>query len=271
MPRTAVINPRRRRRRRNKTTAAPRRRRNPEEAVQNPRRRRRAKRRYYGGARRRRRRNPVGALAPRRSSAPRRAPRQKNGAIGLDDAIEILPAGTAGVWAARWAVAQAGEFEDGEPGFKHALAVWIAASFGADLIGSAFGQGKATIARIAALSWGGDMFMRQRFMKDSKWVKENISLKGVDDTTKRYARGSSYMGDGGGPFVDALGNRYVNTDQGWALAGDDGGQLVQDEHGNVFSLGGFQSSSPIGGFESSSPIGALGSRSGESSFGYVGR
>jgi hypothetical protein len=269
VPRTAVINPRRRRRRRNKAAAPARRRRNPEEAVSNPRRRRRAKRRYYGGARRRRRRNPVGALAPRRSSAPRA--RQKNGAIGLDDAIEILPAGTAGVWAARWAVAQAGEFEDGEPGFRHALAVWIAASFGADLIGSAFGQGKATIARIAALSWGGDMFMRNRFMKDSAWVKENISLKGVDDTTRRYAHGATYMGAGDGPFVDAIGNRYVPTDQGWALAGDDGGQLVMDESGNVFSLGGFEASSPIGGFESSSPIGALGSRSGESSFGYVGR
>lgn len=278
MPRTAVVNPRRRRRRKARK-AAKSRRKNPEVMEMNSRRRRRrAKRRYYGASKRRRR-NPSSSkgasLAPRRSSS---AARTKNPAMGLDDVIQIAPAATAGVWAARWALAQAGEFEDGQPGFKHALAIYLAASFGADVLGSMFGQGKAMYARVGALAFGGDLFLRKRFMKDSSWVKENLSLQGVDDAaaTYAYSQGRDYANMGAETFVDAVGNRYVQTPQGWALAGmgDDGsgtGQLVMDEEGNVYQLGGFESSSPIGGFESTSPIGALAGRrnAGDSSFGYV--
>lgn len=201
--------------------------------------------------------------------------------MGVDDVIEILPPATAGVWAARWAVAQAGEFEEGEPGLKHAIAIYIAASFGADLIGSVFGGSKATYAKIAALGFGGDLFMRKRFMKESKWVTQNLSLAGVDAAdqayTNAYSHGASYGTMGDDTFVDAIGNRYVSTPQGWALAGDDDGtgQLYQTEDGQVYQLSGFESTSPIGAFESTSPIGALAGHrlpaasAGDSSFGYV--
>jgi hypothetical protein len=239
-------------------------------------------RRYYGGARARRRRNPGGgaSLARTRSSSGGGigGARTKNGPIGLGDIFNVMPAATAGVWAARWAVQQAGEFEDGEPGFKHAIAIYLAASFGSDLIGSMFGGNRGAFAAIAALGFGGDLFLRKRFLKDSKWVGENISLQGVDDTaTNLYARGATYDGMGADSFTDAVGNRYVQTAQGWALAGDGGSeQLYMDESGQVFQLpagvSGFEASTPIGGFEASTPIGAIGRRrsaSSDSSFGYI--
>lgn len=231
----------------------------------NPRRRSKRRRRVYGGSRRRR--NPgYGRIA---------RPRVANSAVGFDAALDILPAATAGVWAARWAVNQAGEFEDGEPGLKHAFAIWLAASWGSELVGAAFGDSKATFAKIAALGFGGDLFMRKRFMKDSTWMKENVSLAGVDadaGNTYRYSQGRDYQDLGAATMVDALGNRYVQTDQGWAL-GEDDGTLYVDEQGNLIMLGAFENQSPLAGFENQSPLGRLGSHgsmgSVESSFGYA--
>ncbi len=256
MARTAVVNPRRRHKRKS-----------------NPKRSHKRRRRNYGAALapvsrtpNRRRRRHYGAR--RRNPGRSYLARAKNPALDLDSTIDIVPPATAGVWAARWAVAQAGEFEDGEPGIKHALAIWLAASFGADLIGSIFGDSKATFARIAALGYGGDLFLRKRFLKDSEWAKKNISLSGDDDD----------FAPAGGAYVDAMNNTWVETPQGWAMAGLGDPQLYEDGQGNVYQLGAlpgtygagfgaFEASSSIGAFETSSSIGRASSA--DNSFGYA--
>lgn len=219
------------------------------------------RRRVYGGSHRRRNGASLG--------------RVRNSAVGFEQAIDIVPAATAGVWAARWAVNQAGEFEDGEPGLKHAFAIWLAASWGSELVGAALGEGKGYYAKIGALAFGGDLFMRRRFLKDSEWAKKEISLAGVDadaDNTYRYDQGRDYQTMGAASMVDAMGNRYVQTDQGWAL-GEEDGTLYVDEDGNLITLGrlgAFENQSPLGAFENTSRLagfGAVGST--DSSFGYA--
>lgn len=260
MARTAVVNPRRRRKaRKSNPKRSHKRRRNYGAALAAaPRTPNRKRRRHYGA----RRRNPGRSYLSR----------AKNPALDLDSTIDIVPPATAGVWAARWAVAQAGEFDDGEPGIKHALAIWLAASFGADLIGSIFGESKATYARISALGYGGDLFLRKRFLKDSEWAKKNLSLMGVDEDAA----------PAGGTYVDAMNNAWVETPQGWSMAGlGDGGTLYEDGQGNVYQLGAlpgtygagfgaFESASSIGAFEASSSIGHVGRvGSADNSFGYA--
>lgn len=261
MARTAVVNPRRRKRRKSNPKRSHKRRRNYGAALvaREPNRRRARRRRTYGA---RRRRNPSGGSYLARAQNP--------GGLGFDQTIDIVPAATAGVWAARWAVAQAGEMEDGEPGIKHALAIWLAASFGGQLIGSVFGDSKTLYAQIGALAFGGDLFLRKRFLKDSEWAKKNISL-GDDDSVAIPA---------GGTYVDAMNNTWVETPDGWALAGmGDDSQLYEDSQGNVYQLGNipgtygagfgaFENASPLGAFENASPLGGARASS-ESSFGYA--
>lgn len=292
MPKTAVVNPRKRRKggkRRRKNPAASttrrRRRRNYGAAAassRTPNRRRRAKRSH-------RRRNPGRAIARRRNP----------GMFDMDNLIDTLPAATAGVFAARYAVQLAGPFEASTnmsggpgvpvPGIKHAIAVYLAAQFGGKLIGDLLGSSaKGEYARIAALGFGGDMFARKRFLADNAWVNKNLSLAGVDDNTFNYSGGadlngfqaSSQLGDS---FVDAVGNRYVQTAQGWALAGV-GAELVQDDAGNVYALEGDNGGqfeyprdydqqmedSRVGAFSRSSALGFYPVRPhGESGFGYA--
>ena len=285
MATTAVVNPRRNRkgqfvkgghgRRRNPSRkhSRRRRRRNYGAAAEvNPRRRRR----HYGSGGGRRRRNPISPYAYRgyRYNNP--------GVFDMDEITETVPAATAGIWAARFAVRQAGNFEAGsagvpEPGIKHALAIWAAAHFGSGIIGDLLGSPeKGRMARIAAFGYGGDLFLRERFMRDSKFVADNISLKGIDDEESQ-----DYVAGMGAPtMVDAWGNKYVSTPAGWQLSGDDEPmQYVQDAAGNVYALSGnggaaalagFETSSPIAGFATSSPIsGNFGA--GGSSFGYSQR
>ena len=133
--------------------------------------------------------------------------------------MSVLPAGILGIWAGRWACKQAGPFETTpgapgtlQPGFSHAIAIYLAAEFGSGLIGSILGDAsRATIAKIACLSYGGDLFMRRRFMMDSKFVKENLSLEG-----EALGNPASNPAE---TFVDAAGNRYIKTASGWQLAG----------------------------------------------------
>ena len=259
MARTAVVNPRRRKRRKSNPKRTTRRRRNYGAAIAAPREpnRRRARRRSYGA--RRRRRNPGGGSYLARARNPL--------GLSFDQTLDIVPPATAGVWAARWAIAQAGEMEDGEPGIKHAVAAWLAAAIGGSLIGSVFGDGKTIYAQVGALAYAGDLFLRKRFLKDSEWAKKNVYLG--DDATPA-----------GGSYVDAMGNAWVETPEGWALAGlGDDGQLYEDAAGNVYQLGGlpgtygagfgaFEASSPLGAFEASSPLGGARASS-ESSFGYA--
>lgn len=267
MARTAVIN--RRRRRSNR-----RRRRNYGAAVSNPRRRRR--RRNYGAAaanprrranrrhRRGRRRNPA---TPYSAGGYRRTPNP--GIFSFGDLFHIVPAGTAGIWGARFALKQSGAFGPEGPGVWQAIAIWLGAHLTGSLMGSVFGTDKGYIAKIGALSYGGDLFARTRLFGKSAWVNEYISLAGEDDESAEY---DPSMIEG---FQDqsALGA----GDRGWALSGmGASGDLVRDESGNLYQLSGGMgldsgpgSGSRLAGFQQQSALGGYRANpNSSSSFGY---
>jgi hypothetical protein len=290
MAHTAVVNPRgrdgrfkkggSRKRRRNPRRSSGKRRHRRRNygaaAAINPRRRRR----HYGGGRRRR--NPI---TPYASQGYYRQPNPAG--FNMDDITEVVPAATGGIWAARFALKQAGAFEpakDGtlEPGLKHAIAIYIGAVLGGQLVGSLMGPDKEHMAKIAALGFGGDLFLRARFMRDSEFVQKNLSLQGLGDADDTdyvspldgFQSSSPIAGMGAPTMVDAFGNLLVSTPQGWQLAGGMGQdvQYVTDPEGNVFALSGAQSGAVLGGFQSRSPIAGMGNvPSQESSFGYARR
>lgn len=287
MAQTAVVNKRRRKRRHN----AKRRRRNHYGAATPNRRRRRRhssaprrsnRRRRYSH----RRRNPgTPSRSPYSSGGYYRAPNP--GMFDFEDLTEVMPAATAGIWAGRYALKQAGAFEpakDGtlEPGLKHAIALWIAANFGGQLIGQLFGDvNKGRMATIAAFGFAGDLFLRTRFMKDSAFVKDNLSLQGLGDGDLDYGSMSGFQSHSQiGAVEDSAGNQWVQTPQGWVLAGPgvgQGTQLVQTADGTVYEMGRLDSlpgsGSRLAGFQSHSQIGQLGMRranpNSQSSFGYA--
>ncbi len=278
MAKTAVVNKRGRRRRRRNPTASTsnrrrRRRRNYGAAATiNPRRRRR---RSYGMARRRpagrRRRNPV---SPYASTGYYRKPNPSFDV--MHDMTEVVPAATGGIWAARYALRQAGAFEPDskgvlEPGIKHAIAIYLAATMGSQLIGSVLGGNKADIAKIAALGFGGDLFLRTRFLKDSEFVRNQLSLQGMgdDDDAEGYyvpdeMAGFQEQSPLGSSMVDAFGNQYVSTPEGWQLSGP--GDVVVDDAGNLYQLG-QHGGARLAGFAQQSPLGSV-RPSNDSSFGY---
>jgi len=172
MARTAIVNPRRRRHTKRKTNkrraygraAAPKRRRNP------------ARRTTH----KRRRRNPS---TPGTSAYSATGYRTKNpNMFDIDRVMDVTPAATAGVWAARWALKMAGPFENAEggkaqrPGFKHAIAIVIASNVVQGIADSVLGHGKGTFAEIGALAFGGDVFARTTLFDNSKWVTDNLYL-----------------------------------------------------------------------------------------------
>ena len=233
MAKTAVVNPKRKKKKKSTSSGQSRpRRRKPRvygSAATTTRRRRRGKRR---------RRNPT-SMSPYNASG---GYRRKNPNLNFDEIMSTLPAATGGVWAARWAVRQAGAFEIDKktgnpvPGFKHAIAVVIAAHFGSQVIGQLLGGSKeAEIAKIAAYGYAGDLFARLRFMQGNEWVNQNISLQG--DT--EYMAGSS-SALGADSFVDAVGNKYIRTEGGWALAGlgqgEEQGAVVQGPDGELYQV-----------------------------------
>ena len=201
--------------------------------------------------------------------------------------MDTIPAATGGVWAGRWATKLAGDFEPNdkgipEPGFKHAVAIALAASVGGDMIGNILGSpSKGEYARIACLGFGGDLFLRKRFMRDSEFVSENLSLAGIgydeedewdyeaeggdmDGLGAEYAEGpdgtlyqldgfqnTSAIGHGHmgnvNTFTDAVGNRYVMTQSGWQLAGAVGSPTYPNNYATIMeSVAGFQNSSALG-------------------------
>lgn len=232
-------------------------------AVINPRRRRKAKKSRAGGGKRRRRRNYGGAVTVAREANRRRRRsggkrRRRNPSVSsayssggyrrsnpmsfnIDHITDTVPAAVAGIWAARWAVKMAGPMENGEPGIKHALACWLASTVGSSLISSVFSSAaKGEYARITALGFGGDLFLRKRFLKGNSFVTNNLYLEGVDDVPD-YSEGADLNGFQnasalGDSFTDAAGNTYVQTEQGWALAGM--GETFVDADGTVYALQG---------------------------------
>lgn len=285
MAKTAVVNKRRRRRRRNPASASanPRRRRRRRRnyggaAAVNPRRRRRRARSHGGRMARGRRRNPI---SPYSSTSYYRRPNPSFDV--MHDVTEVMPAATAGVWLSRFALKQAGEWKPDdkgvlEPGLKQAVACYLAATMGAPLIGSVLGAGTEQIAKIAALGFAGDLFLRTRFMRDSEFVKNNLSLQGLGYDDDMPNAGGYYVPDGmngfqaesplGSSMVDAFGNTFVSTADGWQLAG--AGDLVQDSEGNVWQLGAARGGAKLAGFSATSPLGNVGASS-ANSFGYAHR
>lgn len=274
MARTAVINPRGRngRFKRGKRRSNPsrrRRRRNYGAAAANPPRRRRRSRGYFGAApRRRRRRNPA---TPYASAGYFRRPNPS--AFDFHELTETMPAATAGVLAARFALHQAGAWEaaqDGtlEPGIKQAIALWIGATFGGQLVGQVLGsEQKGNIARIAALGYAGDLFLTRRFMRSNEFIQNNFSLQGMGDDESDSSddfvvddQGNVYALNGfqsesplGEVITDSTGNAYQSTASGWQLMG----------------LRGAGYGDPIMGFQNSSPLGMTPARpNADSSFGY---
>lgn len=240
MPKTAVINPRRRRRRSTKK-----------------RRRRRYNTRSTGAAaktvnarrRRRRRRNPADSTPIRRAYSSG-GYRRKNPDtfLNIDQLIEVTPAATVGVLGARWATKLAGPMEDGEPGFKHALAIWIASGLGGQVVSNVLGDRyKGLYAMIAALGFGGDLFARKVFFKESDWFSENLYLEGFQN--------ESVLGQ---VYEDAVGNKYELTEQGYVPLG----QVQKDP---ALAPQGSQ----LAGFQNESVLGRASRYSRANSFGYT--
>ncbi len=259
MAQTAVINRRRRRAKTSRRRKNPRRRRHYAGAAASPKRRRRSSKR--------RRRNPSTGAAIVKAAYQPQGYRRQNPTIAQDfnGIMEILPGATGGVLAARWAVKQAGDFEKNdkgipEPGFKHALAIYLAARFGGQMIGSLLGDAnKGKLAEIAAYGFGGDMFLRLKFMRDNETFTKNFSLAGVDDA---YEDEQSEPYADMGAYEDAVGNKWIRTASGWQLEG-----FRDDANAAPQRLAGFQSQSALGGFQSHSALGGARASSG-SSFGY---
>lgn len=293
MAKTAVIN----RRGRRKRGSGKRRRRNygAAAATANPRRRRR--RRSYGAAapsrRRRRRRNPA---SPYASSGYRRQPNPISvGSIGsqFHQLLEVLPAGTAGIMGARFALKQAGTWSpDGkgtlQPGIWQALAVWLGATVTGAVISTVFrSPSKGLYAKIAGLSFGGDLFLRTRFLKDTPLFTNNFSLAGLgddEDGEEEYSDGELLNGFQdqsalGEMFTDSDGNTWQNQGGQWALAGGMGapGEIVQGPDGTLYQLSGAMgldsmpgSGAMLAGFQDRSALGAVRARHNpNSSFGYT--
>jgi hypothetical protein len=267
VPRTAVINPRRRRRR---SSSRRRRRRNPATlygSASNPRRRRRRSSR--------RRRNPGSTMPGQaiRSSYSSRGYRQRNPGLNFDSAIDIIPAATAGVIAARWAVKLAGELPDDKPGIAHAIAVYLAAVFGGDLIGSLLGSStKANYAMIGALGFGGDLFTRKVFLSESDWAKENLYLGEADEDEDEdededvdlsgFTDQSALGNPAGQQYVDEHGRKWMQSGTGqWMLLSGPESPAGGDDYAVQADP------STYAGFADQSALGRR--RGGRSSFGYA--
>lgn len=249
MAKTKVVNPR------SKPRKKPRRRRNTYGAAAKP------------APRRRRRRNP--APARRRRSAPQR---RRNPAFGLDTLVTTMPPATAGVLFSRWAVSMAGDMEvrDGQPvpGLRHAFAVWITALFGGNVLGRVMSKSAGDYFKVAALGFGGDLFLRKWFLADSTWANNHLYLDGSLGNASRSAAYGRRPGLGQGAsrtWTDAVGNRYVWTSRGWQLSGGMGALYTR----SPLMGPGQQATGNMGALMERSPLaGGDGARSGGSSFGY---
>jgi hypothetical protein len=138
---------------------------------------------------------------------------------------------------------------------------------------------KGSIARIAALGFGGDLFLRARFARDSDWVKNNLSLQGPEYSDDAELNGFQSASALGAVYTDAVGNQWTQDGSGnWVPAGVSGvGELVE-HNGTLYQvlngmgldsmpgsgalLAGFQASSALGGMRRARP-------SRDSSFGYA--
>lgn len=189
--------------------------------------------------------------------------------FGLDSLITVTPAATMGVLLSRWAVHLAGDMEvrDGQPtpGFQHAFAVWITALFGGNVISRIMTKSAGDYFKVAALGFGGDLFLRKWFLSDSSWARDNLYLDGLGAAHRPGAYGRRPgLGQGHSrTWTDAMGNRYVWTSRGWQLSGGMGATYTRSP---LMGAGGNGS---VGSLMRQSPLAnAPPARSGGSSFGY---
>lgn len=266
MPKTAVINRRKKRRSSRRRRNAPRRTSYGAAArTENARRRRRRSTR--------RRRNPTGPVEVReayRSSGYRRKPNPNGGSLFDFNALtQITPAATAGVLLARWATHLAGEFEDDEPDIKHAVAIWIAAGLGGQIVGQILNDRyKGLYAHIAALGFGGDLFLRKVFLKETDWFQENLYLGENNEEETDYTELDGFQDTStlGQTYYDAQGNAWVLTAQGYQPAGRLMGQPPMLPEDPAVGVG-----TQLAGFQDTSALGRRMVRAGgDNSFGYSG-
>jgi hypothetical protein len=189
--------------------------------------------------------------------------------FSFDELFSVVPAGTAGVLGARFALKQAGAFEDGKPGIWHAVALWVGAHLTGNIVGAVFSQHAGAVAKVGALSYAGDLFARTHLFAGSDWIKNNISLAGEDD-------------EGGGEEFEMIegfqDQSELGAGGGWALSGmGASGDLIRDNAGNLYQLsgGGFGldsgpgAGSRLAGFQPASALGGpRANPNSSSSFGY---
>jgi hypothetical protein len=246
------------------------------------------------GAQKKRRRNPTrhGAATStprRRPAAPaRRAParrasnrRSNPDLMNWQSYWNVMPPATGGVVAGRIAVKLAGPFEDGKPGFAHAIAGVIGVNIGAKLVGNMFRSPRSEeYAFAGGLGYVGELFLRKRFFVDQPWYMENVSLEGDNDAANydEYMEGGAGAGLGGDyekgsvlalpdgsvvqvlagvgqeQFTDPAGNQWVQTGTGWQMGGNNGSyaserfleEPIQYLPGGSGRMGGFQQQSALG-------------------------
>ena len=215
--------------------------------------------------------------------------------------LEILPAGTAGVLGARFALRHSGNWtaaKDGvmEPGLMQALAVYLGAVLTGELIGGVFrSPSKGLYAKVAGLAFGGDLFLRQRFLRTQTWYRDNLSLAGYDeDEADDEEDSTEYYDEGlvnGFQNESALGETFTDSDGVTWAAGPDGdwvplsglgldtSKLVAGPDGTLYQLDGMSGfgaldSGPgagarLAGFQAESALGVAAARPNTaSSFGY---
>lgn len=259
MARTAIVNPRKKRKSKPRKRSYGRKRNPGPVRSYNARKRR--------SAPKRRRRNPSAPANSVYSAGGYRARKNPAGDLfDFDYLMDTLPAATAGVLLARYAVKMAGPFEvveKGEaggagkmgPGLKHAFALLVASRYGSQLVGSMLGPDKSRIAEISAMGFAGDLFFRKRLFEDSEWVQTNLYLNGVDDMEE----------------IDQEYDEMGGFEQDSALGEP---QYVVGPDGTLYQLSGTQVApdpayypGAVAGFEEDSALGAVPSE--ESSFGYA--
>ena len=261
----------------------------------------------YGSAKRKRRRNPSAAAKPSPYSSGGYYRRPNPNMFDMDTYTRTMPAATAGVWFARWAVKMAGPFEPDAQGvpvpvIKHAIAIIAATEFGGKLVGQLLGGRRHR----RGLADPRDHLFEVPFSRRPRERPADAFLRHrrLDRVSER-ALGRLHT------YTDPAGNKYVRSGSGGALAGQEGwefgqpdevpsdaepGDIVQTPSGDIFEvmadgnmasrpdltqqlavptnelpMAGFEQASPLGAFEQASPLGSDSRGRGDTSnsFGYA--
>lgn len=255
-------------------------------AATNPKKKKKKKKnpKTYGGAKKPAKRKPASSY--RAAPYRRKVANPTMKLMDLDRYVKIIPPAALGNSVGRAAVKLAGPFENGQPGWKHAFAGILGVAIGSQIVGNVFRDVRAgEYAYASGLGYVGELFLRKRFLADSAWYTENISLEGdgmnqLAGHTRTHDLGASnpcggpgdvvqlpsgqvvqVLGDmGQGSFVTAGGQRYVQTATGWQMAGT--GDITNSPTDRRLemptprlpggSMRGFQNNSQLGGYGASS-------------------